>query len=298
MFSIDPPSTIKGCTRYACVNFTKIITPKIQRRSDEGRSSSSRNLIRTRTSLHESKSDAKIREIMSAVKIKKIVILSGFCATSVSESIKEVTSEAIIRGQYTRYKIQHARKGRYLETEIVKLYTALYMKYVLVPLGNPGDSYKRTRHNVARIVSEMVDNTFACELLVPDTFMNESGKAVYQYLKYHDDTDVIVMYDDKDLPFGKLRISYDRGDGGHNGVKSVIQELGKKDFIRIRIGIAHPETDGKEKRPLSGDTVQKYVMAHCTDDEILLLKKLAPTIKASVETIVKEGYQKAMEIYN
>lgn len=172
------------------------------------------------------------------------------------------------------------------------------MKYVLVPLGNPGSQYEKTRHNVARIVSNFVENNFACELLVPNTFMNESGKAVKDYLKYHDDTEVIVMYDDKDLPFGKFRISHDRGDGGHNGLKSVIAELGTKEFTRIRIGIAHPETDGKEIIPLSGDAVQKYVMANCTDEEIEVLKMIAPRVKDAVGMIVKEGYSKAMEKFN
>ena len=172
------------------------------------------------------------------------------------------------------------------------------MIYTLVPLGNPGDAYINTRHNVARIVCDMVENDFKCEMFVPETFMNESGKALYEYLRYHDDREVIVMYDDKDLPFGNFRISHDRGDGGHNGLKSVIEELGKRDFVRVRIGIAPHDTDGKEKLPPSGAMVQKYVMANCTEDEILMLKKLAPTIKDAVDTIVKEGYQKAMELYN
>lgn len=172
------------------------------------------------------------------------------------------------------------------------------MTYVLVPLGNPGDAYKNTRHNVARIVCGMVNNDFLCEVFVPDTFMNENGKALYEYLRYHDDRETIIMYDDKDIPFGKFRISHDRGDGGHNGLKSIIKELGKKDFVRIRVGIADKNTDGKEIIPLSGNAVQKYVMANCTNEEILMLEKLSPTIKDAINTIVKEGYQKAMEVYN
>ena len=170
--------------------------------------------------------------------------------------------------------------------------------YILVPLGNPGKQYEKTRHNVARIVCTSALNDFACEVLIPETFMNESGIAVRDYLKYHDDTDVIVVYDDKDLPFGKFRISHDRGDGGHNGLKSVIQELGKKDFIRVRIGIAHPETDGKEIKPLSGDAVQKYVMGNCTEEELEVLKAIAPKVREAVKVIIEEGYKKAMEKFN
>ena len=172
------------------------------------------------------------------------------------------------------------------------------MNYILVPLGNPGKQYEKTRHNAGRIVCASIANNFACEVLIPETFMNESGIAVRDYLKYHDNTEVIVMYDDKDLPFGKFRISHDRGDGGHNGLKSVIQELGKKDFVRIRIGIAHPETDGQEIKPLSGDAVQKYVMANCTEEEINILKEIALKVRDAVKVIIEEGYQKAMERYN
>ena len=124
--------------------------------------------------------------------------------------------------------------------------------HTLVPLGNPGSKYARTRHNVARVLLSLIKDEVmkisSLEIMVPTTFMNESGVAVREYLKYHEGREIIVMYDDKDLPYGTFRISYDRGDGGHNGVKSIIEALGKKDFIRIRIGIAPPEVDGKERK--------------------------------------------------
>lgn len=174
------------------------------------------------------------------------------------------------------------------------------MLYALASLGNPGKKYSMTRHNAGRIVADAIDFSDLKELkyIVPDTYMNESGKFVKEYLKYHDDRDLIVIYDDKDLPFGKFRISHDRGAGGHNGLKSIIDELGTTEFIRIRIGIAHADTDGKNIIPLSGDAVQKYVLGNLNDEEVKLLTDIIPKVKEAIETIVDDSYQKAMEKFN
>jgi peptidyl-tRNA hydrolase, PTH1 family len=174
--------------------------------------------------------------------------------------------------------------------------------FTLVPLGNPGDRYTHTRHNVARILLSMIKDEVMklshLEIMIPTTFMNESGKAVAEYLRYHSGREVIIMYDDKDLAYGTFRISYDRGDGGHNGLKSIIESLGKKDFIRIRIGIAPKETDGESVKPPHGDRVQGYVMGHVQEEEEELIRGIAAKVLASIRTIVDEGYIKAMEKYN
>lgn len=174
--------------------------------------------------------------------------------------------------------------------------------FTLIPLGNPGDKYARTRHNVARLLLTMIKDEVMkidnCEIMVPQTFMNESGKAVAEYLRYHEGRDVVVIYDDKDLAFGTFRISHDRGDGGHNGLKSVIENLGKRDFVRIRIGIAPKETDGEEVKPPHGDRVQGYVMGMVQEEEEELLRSIATKVLGAIQTIVKEGHAKAMERYN
>ncbi len=172
------------------------------------------------------------------------------------------------------------------------------MIYTLVPLGNPGKNYETTRHNAARIVLSLITKDLSCEVFVPKTFMNESGVAIKEYLKYHSEREIIIMYDDKDLPIGTIRISHDRGDGGHNGLKNIIEQLGKKDFIRIRIGIAPKETDGKTVLAPSGEMVQKFVLENFTDEEIVSLKGTADRVYDAVNTIVKEGFQKAMDLYN
>jgi PTH1 family peptidyl-tRNA hydrolase len=174
--------------------------------------------------------------------------------------------------------------------------------FTLIPLGNPGTKYANTRHNVARVLLSMIKDEVmkipTLEIMIPSTFMNESGSAVREYLRYHEGREIIVMYDDKDLPYGTFRISYDRGDGGHNGVKSIIEALQKKDFIRIRIGIAPPEVDGHTVKPPHGEAVQGYVMGNINEHEEEMLRAIAAKVLGGIQTIVQSGYQKAMEVYN
>lgn len=175
------------------------------------------------------------------------------------------------------------------------------MIYTLVPLGNPGANYANTRHNAARIVCSLVQGRIESleqvEVFVPDTFMNESGRAIAEYFRYHEGRELIVMYDDKDLPLGKIRISHDRGDGGHNGVKSVIESLGTKEFIRIRIGIAPKTEEGTVKTP-HGEEVQDFVMGRFREEELEVLREIAPQVVGAIQAIVEVGYHKAMERFN
>lgn len=176
------------------------------------------------------------------------------------------------------------------------------MRYTIVPLGNPGEKYAHTRHNVGRIALSLIKDDVVkisgCEIFTPETFMNESGKAVAEYLRYHEGRELVVIYDDKDLAYGKFRISHDRGDGGHNGVKSIIESLGTKEFIRIRIGIAPHDTDGKEIKAPHGKAVQGYVMGHVGEHEEESLRAIAPQLLGAIKAITTNGYQKAMEVYN
>lgn len=174
--------------------------------------------------------------------------------------------------------------------------------YTLVPLGNPGSKYANTRHNIARVLMAMIKDDVmklpSCEIMVPSTFMNESGIAVREYLKYHEGRELVVIYDDKDLPYGTFRISYDRGDGGHNGLKSIIEALQKKDFIRIRIGIAPKKVDGNEVKAPHGEGVQSYVLGPIKAEEEEMVRAIASRVLGAIQVIVHDGYQKAMEIYN
>jgi len=133
----------------------------------------------------------------------------------------------------------------------------------IVGLGNPGRKYKDTRHNVGFMVIEELrkrhkwklnqskfNGKYAMEmlkaekviLLQPQTYMNLSGEAIRPLMNYFniDLDDLIVIYDDLDLPTGKIRLRQKGGHGGHNGIRSTIDQLGTKEFKRIRIGVGRP----------------------------------------------------------
>ena len=154
------------------------------------------------------------------------------------------------------------------------------MKLAIFPLGNQGDKYKRTRHNAGRIVMESVRSHYDMpniEIIVTDTFMNESGAFISRYLRYHEGVTPVIVYDDKDLIYGDVRLSYANSSGGHNGVQSVIEHIGS-DFYRIRIGIGQPDL-----MPIHGSgVVQAYVMSSITDTEMHILqsKTLTDTVRA------------------
>lgn len=173
--------------------------------------------------------------------------------------------------------------------------------FTIVPLGNPSKEYEVTRHNAARIVISHIASELAhvsgCEVFIPETFMNESGRAIAEYLRYHEGRELVIMHDDKDLPVGKVRISFDRGDGGHNGVKNIIEQLGKTDFIRIRIGIASIKENGETETP-HGEEVQKFVLSRFSEEEATELRAMSSKVLGAIKTIVEEGYVKAMERYN
>ena len=141
---------------------------------------------------------------------------------------------------------------------------------LIVGLGNPGKKYEKTRHNIGFLVldrlvqqhrecdfsnweqskkfnAEICGGTYKGEkviLVKPLTFMNNSGQAVGMIAQYYKirPNDLIVAHDEKDIPLGEIRVQKDRGPAGHNGVKSIIEHCGTKNFTRIRIGIA-PEVN-------------------------------------------------------
>lgn len=178
----------------------------------------------------------------------------------------------------------------------------------IIGLGNPGEKYHYTRHNVAWLVFDQIlpdgwnlnkyMNAETCVgnagiFIKPQTFMNHSGQVI-NFLKKESDFDpkkLVIVYDDIDLPFGTIRISYDRGDGGHNGMKSIIEHLGSKECIRVRIGISRQLENGlmakpnvlgvfpENERAIIGDTISKKV------DDI-------------IQSLAHEGLEKTMNFFN
>lgn len=152
--------------------------------------------------------------------------------------------------------------------------------FLIVGLGNPGKKYEKTRHNVGFMVLDALKEFELpnATLAKPQTFMNNSGKAVkslvakYQILntKY-----LVVVHDDIDISLGKIKISVGRGSAGHKGVESIIQVLGTKNFTRVRVGI-QPAL-GKPK------DVETFVLKNFTSKELLLLKQV---IAQSIHQII------------
>ena len=141
--------------------------------------------------------------------------------------------------------------------------------WLIVGLGNPGKQYDKTRHNCGFRALDMLAQKLGCKvdkgkfqglygqtvydgqklfLLKPQTFMNLSGRSVLHLSAYYNipPQRIIVLFDDISLPPGRLRIRSDGSAGGHNGIKSIIQELGSQDFPRVKIGVGakpHPDQD-------------------------------------------------------
>lgn len=186
------------------------------------------------------------------------------------------------------------------------------MNHLIVGLGNPGKEFEKTRHNAGWILldqmfpdAEWSRNSYAnagvaiatisnqeITLLKPATFMNNSGESVEYFIKKKDISpeNVIVIYDDIDLAIGKLKISFDRGSGGHNGIKSIEAHLGSREFIRIRIGVS--------KVLESGELAKPNVLGHFESSEMEALQKLSKTVKKALETILENGKEKAMSLFN
>jgi PTH1 family peptidyl-tRNA hydrolase len=186
---------------------------------------------------------------------------------------------------------------------------------LIVGLGNPGKKFERTRHNLGfRVVDEIAKNfqfsSFEFQsfsnsqvskgkiqgknviLVKPQTFMNNSGIAVKLLienckLKIEN---LIVVHDDLDLPLGKIKISLGKSSGGHKGVQSIIEELGTKNFVRLRIGI-QPK-NGKPERP------EKFVLQKFKKEEEKIIKKVIKKTIEVVELLLKEGLEKAMTEFN
>ena len=177
---------------------------------------------------------------------------------------------------------------------------------LIVGLGNPGKEYENTRHNTGRILVGMIEkkmeekeNKIKIKFLLPDTFMNNSGKAVAPLIKTKKDLkDLVVIYDDIDLPLGKIKISFNRSSGGHNGLNSVIKALKSEEFLRIRVGISPATPKGVVKKPKGEKAVLNYLLSDFKKSELETIKKLSKKIAEAVETIFSESKEKAMSLYN
>ncbi len=197
------------------------------------------------------------------------------------------------------------------------------MRFLLLGLGNPGDEYTDTRHNVGRMaVSAVAEALDASEwendklsksflsktklgkhdivLSLPETFMNKSGFTAGYLVKAKTvkPENVVVLYDDMDLPHGTVRMAFDRSSGGHRGVESVIKGLKTKAFVRIRIGVSPQTPGGKTKKPNGEEKVLKFLLGKMKDDEKKDFKKIFKRITEGLLVFFEEGRERAMNVLN
>jgi peptidyl-tRNA hydrolase, PTH1 family len=183
--------------------------------------------------------------------------------------------------------------------------------YIIAGLGNPGPTYQWTRHNAgflfldrladvgsttisrkafSGLCGEMNHAGHKLVLLKPQTFMNLSGKAVMQALQFYKlpPTQLIVVHDELDIPYGSVRFKQGGGHGGHNGLRSIIEQIGRNDFIRLRIGI--------DKSPY-GDTTG-HVLGNIPSNQLELLPKVLDGAINMLKLMLEEGISKAMSLNN
>lgn len=182
---------------------------------------------------------------------------------------------------------------------------------LIVGLGNPGEQYAPTRHNVGFIAIDELSKRWSIPasaskwkgitgdglvngekvvLLKPQTYMNLSGESVrdaVDWLKI-DIQDVLIIYDDLDLPVGQIRLREKGSAGGQNGMKSIIHHLGTQEFKRLRIGI---------DRPAPGRDISSYVLSAFDKDEKEKINEAMERMTGAVETWLSEGFVQAMSKY-
>lgn len=196
------------------------------------------------------------------------------------------------------------------------------MAWVIVGLGNPGEEYASTRHNVGRMAVEffakeaklngfhadakkkvtvgggLIGKT-AVALVLPDTFMNKSGAAVSKYVKSPKSAErLIVVYDDLDLPLGGMKLSFDRGSGGHKGLESVMRAVKTQKFTRVRIGVSPVTPGGVLRKPEGKKVVNNFILTELRTHELAALKPVFKRAASALETTIREGREKAMNQFN
>ena len=184
--------------------------------------------------------------------------------------------------------------------------------WLIVGLGNPGQKYEHTRHNMGfDVIDELalrwhvtlwkedmkaeigqtLVNGEKVLLVKPLTYMNNSGEAVGAIARYYkvDLDDIYIICDDLDLPPGKTRIRKKGASGGHNGIKSLIAHLGSENFNRFRIGVGHPQ---------DGHTVVEHVLSRPYGEDIQKIEDAKIHTADSIESALKDGVDHAMNVFN
>ncbi len=196
------------------------------------------------------------------------------------------------------------------------------MAIVIVGLGNPGKEYEKTRHNSGRSAVELVAknegfyefvfnktaNALIARgavgggnviLVLPETMMNLSGKAVAAFVKSPKAAkNLLVIHDDLDLPLGTTKLVFGRGSGGHKGVESIMRAIKTKNFVRIRIGISGIGNKHQARKVSGDEKVIKHVIGKWKPTEEAALKKVLKKAAETVRLFAVEGIESAAQFAN
>jgi len=184
--------------------------------------------------------------------------------------------------------------------------------YMIVGLGNPGSDYSETRHNIGFKVIDAVAGTYSVSLqfhsadarvgmgiihgmnvvlVQPMAYMNLTGRPVYRLSKQLElsSENILIVHDDMDLSFGRIKIKEKGGSGGHNGVQSLIDAFGEGGFARLRMGIGHPE---------AGMSASDYVLSSFSSEESNVLKHFIDQAQDAAVTVLCNGTREGMNRFN
>ncbi len=206
------------------------------------------------------------------------------------------------------------------------------MNYVIVGLGNPGEEYEKTRHNTGFIVLELLRKQFegsvwkedkklralvskispatsgtkhGAQLVLPQTFMNNSGGSVKPLIAgltkeatEKNAAKLIVVHDDLDQPLGAVKAVFNRGSGGHRGIESITKALKTEAYMKIKVGISPSTAGGKIRKPLGVELVEKCILGEFKSTEMEKLKPVFKKIKEGIEVLLNEDKDAAIQVIN
>ncbi len=191
------------------------------------------------------------------------------------------------------------------------------MGYIIAGLGNPGSQYENNRHNVGFMFVDYLALRYGLQwsrskwdgsisrsslwgdrvcLIKPTAYMNRSGRAIAGVSNYYDivPDDILVVHDDLDMSVGRIKLVKGGGTGGHNGIRSIVQDLGSNDFYRLKIGIGRPGNSAAHPDM----PVDKFVLSDFSIDEYELVKDRFAAVETGIELLVSGDHKKAMTSLN
>ncbi len=193
--------------------------------------------------------------------------------------------------------------------------------WYVIGLGNPGEEYSGTRHNIGRDVvgalAKKFDLSFKEDgkakthfakgsigkkpgtILLPDVFMNNTGVVAKKFIKSKKDAkNLIVVRDDIDMGLGTMKLTFNRGSGGHRGIESVLKDIKTPEFYQLKIGVLPLTPSGKTKKPKGEDAVVKFILGEWKEAEEKVIKKEIKRAGEAIETLMNEDFSRAATLFN